>query len=480
APHFKLTSHEFPKCEEDKEDMSRVSYLSAVGSLMYAMVSHPDLAHAVSVVSRYMHNPGKMHWEAVKCILCYLKGTSNIGLSFEKDCASPNRVVGYVDSDYAGNVDARKSLSSYIFSHCGSAINWYSSLQAIIAFSTTEAKNISSTEGVKEAIWLQGMVNEFSLPQEVLAVYYGNRSDVHLTKNNKFHSKTKHIEKWLKKNNGGGVGSGDASDDNDGGGGEELKEDVFGDTIQLENAISTISQEYLLEFTSEYGIPESLNPELPGPKGKIDVYTKFFEFANFNIPISQFLFDILGHYQIYLSQLSVIGASKVSHFEINCRINIIPTLNLFRVFCVPSFNSGWMSFSKRSRKNTPQCYIKPLNSLKNWNNRFFWVDEKIFLTVMEWSTNAPKDEIPSVDMDLFSLISALNPAKVKIKTRPHVAYERGFSASWAGRKPIVQIIGILYGLVQAPRLRYLKFDGFMQKDKALTWQSSTGLSGSCP
>nr|GEX69890.1 retrovirus-related Pol polyprotein from transposon TNT 1-94 [Tanacetum cinerariifolium] len=195
APHLKLSSHECPKFEEDKEDMSRVPYSSAIGSLMYAMVyTRPDLAHAISVVSRYMHNPGKMHWEAVKCIIRYLKGTSNIGLSFEKGRASPNGVVGYVDSDYAGDLDARKSLSSHIFSHCGSAISWYSSLQAITALSTTKAEYISSTEGVKEAIWLRGMVNEFGLPQEVLVVYCDNRSAMHLTKNNKFHSKTKHIE----------------------------------------------------------------------------------------------------------------------------------------------------------------------------------------------------------------------------------------------------------------------------------------------
>nr|GEW42352.1 hypothetical protein [Tanacetum cinerariifolium] len=166
-----------------------------IGSFIYAMVcTRPDLAHAVSVVSRYMHNPGKMHWETVKCILRYLKWTSNIILSFEKDCASPNGVVRYVDSDYAGDLDARKSLSSYIFSHCGSAISWYSSLQAITALSTTEAEYISSTEGVKKAIWLRGMVTEFGLPQKVLVVYCDNRSAVHITKNNKFHSKTKHIE----------------------------------------------------------------------------------------------------------------------------------------------------------------------------------------------------------------------------------------------------------------------------------------------
>ncbi|GJV65529.1 hypothetical protein Tco_1476357 [Tanacetum coccineum] len=128
------------------------------------------------------------------------------------------------------------------------------------------------------------------------------------------------------------------------------------DTIQLEDAVSTISQEYLLEFTSEYGIPENLHPELPGPEepvvefseDKVSVYTKFFEFANFRIPISQFLFDILGHYQIHLSQFLVIGTAKVSHFEINCRV-----LKIIPIFYVPSYNSGWMSFSKRPGKNTP-------------------------------------------------------------------------------------------------------------------------------
>ncbi|GJW10706.1 hypothetical protein Tco_1576533 [Tanacetum coccineum] len=90
------------------------------------------------------------------------------------------------------------------------------------------------------------------------------------------------------------------------------------DIIKLKTAVSTIFQEYLLEFTSEYGIIEDLHLELPGPgdrivdfpEGKVGVYTKFSEFANFHIPISQFLFDILGHYQIHLSQLFVIGAAK--------------------------------------------------------------------------------------------------------------------------------------------------------------------------
>ncbi|GJW93136.1 hypothetical protein Tco_0172808 [Tanacetum coccineum] len=133
-----------------------------------------------------------------------------------------------------------------------------------------------------------------------------------------------------------------------------------------------------------------------------------------------------------------------------------------------------MSFSKRPGKNTPQCYTKPLDSLKNWNNRFFWVDERVFPTAVAWRTSAPKDSMPlegtySVEdvailnarrtpiqkqpetllclvglsrryflgddvypiflhddgreMDLFNLISAPNPAVIKTGTRPRTAHE---------------------------------------------------------
>ncbi|GJU17870.1 gypsy type transposase [Tanacetum coccineum] len=137
--------------------------------------------------------------------------------------------------------------------------------------------------------------------------------------------------------------------------------------------------------------------------------------------IEQFLFDILGHYQIHLSQLSVIGAAKVSHFEIQCRVlNIIPSVNLFRVFYIPSFNSGWMSFSKRPGKNTPQCYTKPLDSLKNWNNRYFLVDEKVFPTVVDWRISAPKDGMPVEGTYSVEDVTLLNTRRTPIQRQPEL------------------------------------------------------------
>ena len=86
APHFKLSVTMSPKTVEEHEYMTHVPYSSVVGSLMYAMVcTRSDLSQAVSMVSRYMHDPRQGHWEAVKWILWYIKGTIDVGLVFEKD-----------------------------------------------------------------------------------------------------------------------------------------------------------------------------------------------------------------------------------------------------------------------------------------------------------------------------------------------------------------------------------------------------------
>ena len=117
--------------------MSRVPYASAVGSLMFAMIcTRPDIAQAVGVVSRYMANPGKEHQSTVKRILRYVKGTSNAALCYG---GSDFTVRGYVDSDYAGDLDKSKSTSGYVFTIAGGAVSWISKMQSVVAISATEA-----------------------------------------------------------------------------------------------------------------------------------------------------------------------------------------------------------------------------------------------------------------------------------------------------------------------------------------------------
>ena len=96
ALHFKPSALMSLSMDEEKRQMEFVPYANAVGALMYAMVcTRPDISHAVSMVSRYMHNPGKGHWQAMKWILRYIQGTIDIGLKFQKDKTVFNRLNGY-------------------------------------------------------------------------------------------------------------------------------------------------------------------------------------------------------------------------------------------------------------------------------------------------------------------------------------------------------------------------------------------------
>jgi hypothetical protein len=150
--HFRLTKDQSPKTEQEQAYMSKVPYASAIGSLMYTMVcTRPDIAHAVGVVSRYMSNPRKQHWEAVKWILRYLKGTLGTSLCFT---GAHMKLTGYVDSDLAGDVDTRKSTTGYVYTLGGTTVSWVSRLQKIVALSTTEAEYVAVTEAGKEMVWL--------------------------------------------------------------------------------------------------------------------------------------------------------------------------------------------------------------------------------------------------------------------------------------------------------------------------------------
>ena len=83
ADHFKLSKKLCPSTEKEKGEMSVIPYSPTVGSLMYAMVcTRPDISHAIGVVSKFLANPSKEHWEAVKWIFRYLRGTSKVCLSF--------------------------------------------------------------------------------------------------------------------------------------------------------------------------------------------------------------------------------------------------------------------------------------------------------------------------------------------------------------------------------------------------------------
>ncbi|KAL2517227.1 Uncharacterized protein Adt_13474 [Abeliophyllum distichum] len=147
-----LVGYQSPVCDEDVEYMNRIPYSNAIGSIMYLMVcTRPDLTYDVSTRSRFMSNQGLDHWKALKWVPRYLRGSSDTGLVF-KNKSKGVMLKGFVDADYAGDTDNRKSTTSYVFTLCDSCMNWKSQLQHIVALSTTESEYIALTKAVKESL----------------------------------------------------------------------------------------------------------------------------------------------------------------------------------------------------------------------------------------------------------------------------------------------------------------------------------------
>ena len=110
--HFKLSAVMCPQTAAEQQEMSKVPYSNVVGSFMYAMVlTKPNISHAISVVSMFMSNPVIDHWRAVKWIMRYLRGTAEYGLLYGGSGNERNILVDYVDSDFVGDLNKRRSLT---------------------------------------------------------------------------------------------------------------------------------------------------------------------------------------------------------------------------------------------------------------------------------------------------------------------------------------------------------------------------------
>ena len=104
-----------------------------------------------------------------------------------------NLVVGYVDFDYAGDLDKRRSTTGYLFTMAGGPVCWRSTLQSTVALSTTKVEYMAVTEAFKEAIWMHGLINDLGILQEHIDVFCDSQSAICLSKNQVHHARTKHI-----------------------------------------------------------------------------------------------------------------------------------------------------------------------------------------------------------------------------------------------------------------------------------------------
>lgn len=169
-------------------------YREAVGSLLYAaLVSRPDIAFSVGVVSRFLENPGVEQITAVKRILRYLKATSELGIVYE----SGTSLVGYTDADFAG-METRQSTTGFVFMMGGGPVTWRSQRQKKVTLSTTEAEYAASCEGAREVYWIRQLLKDIKEElQTPTPLFIDNQSTLRLIKNPEVHARTKHFDVQL-------------------------------------------------------------------------------------------------------------------------------------------------------------------------------------------------------------------------------------------------------------------------------------------
>jgi hypothetical protein len=170
-------------------------YRSIVGSLWYLIHTRPDITFAVGIVSRFMENPKSEHLAAMKHILRYVSGTVNLGLSYHRKKGGNLRLIGYSDSDLAGDVDDRKSTSGVLFYLGSSPVSWFTQKQKSVAISTCEAEYMAETSASCKGIWLGRLLSELlDVEFEPVTLNMDNQSAIALCKNPVFHERSKHID----------------------------------------------------------------------------------------------------------------------------------------------------------------------------------------------------------------------------------------------------------------------------------------------
>ena len=184
---------------EEDQNATDIPYREAIGSLMYLMIgsrgSRPDLAFAVGKLARFCESPKWKHWIAVKRVLRYVNGTSNMGLCYKGQ--TTDSVFGYTDSDWAGDVSDRKSTSAYVFMVAGAAVSWCSRKQTITATSSCEAEYIAASMACKEAVWLKRLLSVIPIrtnSSDGMRLLADSQSAMKLAQNESINRRNKHID----------------------------------------------------------------------------------------------------------------------------------------------------------------------------------------------------------------------------------------------------------------------------------------------
>lgn len=180
-------------CADEDDFNKNTTILKLIGCLMYLMLcTRQDLSFVLNVCSRHQDKPRSKLWKTLKRVLRYLKETLNYSLFYRKsDC---NEILTvYSDSDWAGDLQDRKSTSGYVFQIFGCTVDWCTKRQSTVALSSTKAEYVALTEAAKEGLWLNDLLSDFGFEKSIFTVYEDNQSCIKLVKRFE-HKRLKHVD----------------------------------------------------------------------------------------------------------------------------------------------------------------------------------------------------------------------------------------------------------------------------------------------
>ena len=181
------------KQKEECELPTNTSYRSLVGSLLYIAVNtRPDICVAVSLLGRKVANPTNRDWTEAKRVLRYLKATRDHRLHLgpgtgEMEC--------YVDADWAGDEDDRKSHSGFLLKFGGGLVDWGTRKQSCVALSSTEAEFIALADGCQQLMWYRKLLNDLQQSQpSPIVIWEDNQSCIKIVESERLERRSKHID----------------------------------------------------------------------------------------------------------------------------------------------------------------------------------------------------------------------------------------------------------------------------------------------
>jgi hypothetical protein len=168
-------------------------YRSLVGALMYAVMTRPDVATAVSICARYLQKPTQAHWDAAIRILRYLASTPEVRLTYRRN--NNLELTCYVDASWADDKDTRRSRYGFAIYLGPNLLTWKSKLHACITLSTAESEYVAATEACKTVVWLRNTLNELRIAQTLpTKIFEDNQACIHMASNRMITGRNKHME----------------------------------------------------------------------------------------------------------------------------------------------------------------------------------------------------------------------------------------------------------------------------------------------